>query len=74
MAIESCRTCQFFDGRTGFCRFAPPQSVVYSKNGKTCTESKFPNIAKPDLDYCYKWKEKNFNEDCGGTLLEEETF
>lgn len=51
---KCCENCKFYDSRTHFCRFGPPQPMIFidSKTKEQNVSSKWPVITKPQLDYC----------------------
>lgn len=55
---QSCLTCKYFEERSRFCRFNPPQPVMIETGNGLTTSSKFTVITKPDIDWCSKHEEK----------------
>lgn len=50
---KTCETCNHYDPRTHFCRFNPPNPMLFfDAEGKQSVSSKFPVITCPDKDYC----------------------
>ena len=52
---KTCKTCKFFELRTGFCRKNPPNVLLIPTNNDTFINSVFPKIGYPELDWCGEW-------------------
>lgn len=55
---KTCKSCKWFCTRNNFCRKNPPTPITITHDDKEYITSKFPVIAKPELDYC-SWFEMN---------------
>lgn len=54
--MKCCLNCKWFEQRTCFCRFQPPQIVLQAFNNIAYPASVFPKISVPNLDWCSKFE------------------
>ena len=56
---ECCINCRFYQERTGFCRYNPPNSVqTFVKGIGEMITSVWPKVPMPTLDYCSHFEQK----------------
>jgi hypothetical protein len=53
---KCCANCNSFDSRNRFCRVNPPQPIIFVLEGKKVTESQYPVVKLPEVDWCQKFQ------------------